>query len=579
MNLTVLDISSNAFSGGFNITALCVEPVKALRFSRNGFNGEILAGFGRCRVLAELSIDGSGLTGNLPSDLYTLSELRRPSLRENQLSGGLISEYLGNFSQLMHIDLSYNLFTGVIPDVFGGLRRLEFLNLATNSFSGTLPASLSSCPMLRVINLRNNSLSGEIAVHFNLLPRLNVLDAGSNMLSGAIPPSLVWCTKLKTLNFGRNKLEGEIPESFKNLQSLLHLSLVHSGFTNLSSALRVLQHLPKLTSLVLTKNLRGVETLPMDGISGFKSMQVLVLAHCALSSMIPPWLQNLESLRVLDLSWNKLNGTIPLWLGNLNNLFYLDLSNNSFSGELPESFIQIKSLLSSNYSSEHASIEGFPLFKKNSADKGLQYNHVSSFPPSLILSNNLLVKPVLPGLGHLVNLHVLNLSWNNFSGGIPDELSNMSSLEALNLSHNDLSGSIPASLTKLTFLSKFDVSYNLAGDIPTGGQFSTFANADFVGNSALCILRNASCTEEAPFVETGNEQHRGMDTTMPAMTYITGEVGFAFGLLIVWNVLFFIRPWRVAYFLTIDRFFDMIYVMTVVKVNMLRRKWEYKVHP
>ncbi|KAI5009748.1 hypothetical protein ZWY2020_011885 [Hordeum vulgare] len=306
MNLAVLDISSNTFSGGFKTRDLCVAPVKALRFSRNGFSGEILAGFGRCRMLAELSIDGSGLTGNLPSDLYTLSELRRLSLRENQFFGGL-SEYLG-----------------------------------------------------------------DIALDFNLLPRLNVLDAGSNMLSGAIPPSLMWCTELKTLNFGRNKLEGEIPESFKNLRSLPHLSLVHNGFTNLSLALRVLQHLPKLTSLVLTKNLRGVETLPMDGISGFKSLQVLVLAHCALSGRIPPWLQNLESLRVLDLSWNKLNGTIPLWLGNLNNLFYVDLSNNSFSGELPESFTQLKSLLSSNYSNEHASIEGFPLFKKNSADKAIE---------------------------------------------------------------------------------------------------------------------------------------------------------------------------------------------------------------
>uniref|UniRef100_A0A8R7PKD5 Uncharacterized protein n=1 Tax=Triticum urartu TaxID=4572 RepID=A0A8R7PKD5_TRIUA len=223
------------------------------------------------------------------------------------------------------------------------------------------------------------------------------------MLSGVIPPSLMWCTELKTPNFATNKLEGKIPESYKNLRSLSHLSLVDNCFTNLSSALRVLQYLPKLTSLVLTKNLRGGETLPMDGINGFKSIQVLVLANCALSGMIPPWLQSLESLRVLDLSWNKLNGKIPLWLGNMNSLFYVDLSNNSFSGELPESFTQIKSLISSNISSEPASIEDFPLlFKKNSADKGLQYKHVSSFPPSLILSNNLLFGPVLRGLGHLV---------------------------------------------------------------------------------------------------------------------------------------------------------------------------------
>jgi Leucine-rich repeat (LRR) protein len=289
---------------------------------------------------------------------------------------------------------------------------------------------------------------------------------------------------------------------------------------------------------------------------------VLVLANCALSGMIQPWMQNLESLRVLDLSWNKLNGNIPPWLGILNNLFYLDLSNNSFSGELPKSLTQMKSLISSNYPREDASSEDFPLFmKNNSTNKGLQYNHVSSFPPSLILSNNFLVGPVLPGLGHLVDLHLLDLSWNNFSGHIPDELSNMSSLEVLNFAQNDLSGSIPSSLTNLNFLSKFDVSYNnLTGEIPTGGQFSTFANESFVGNAALCLLRDVSCSGKAPFLE-GNEEQGGTDTTLYAMTYISVEVGFIFGILAVWNILFFARACGAAYFLMVDRFFDTIYVI------------------
>ena len=178
----------------------------------------------------------------------------------------------------------------------------------------------------------------------------------------------------------------------------------------------------------------------------------------------------------------------------------------------------MNSLISSTYSREHASIKDLPLFiKKNSAERGLQYNHLSSFPPSPILCNNLLVGPVLPGLGHLVDLHVLDLSWNNFSGRIPDELSNMSSLEVLNFAHNDLK-----SLTKLNFLSKFGVSYNnLTGNIPTGGQFSTFANESFVGNAALCLLRGGSCSRKAPFLEMGNEQRGDTDTTVPAMTYIT----------------------------------------------------------
>ncbi|XP_051219947.1 uncharacterized protein [Lolium perenne] len=572
-NLTVLDFSRNALSGSINATALCgAAPLSVLRLSGNAFSGGIPAGFGRCEVLAELCLDANGLTGSLPGDLFEMPGLQTLSLQENSLSGGI--DNLGNLSQLVHIDLSYNRFTGFIPDIFGGLRRLESLNLASNGFDGTLPGSLSSCPTLSVLVLSNNSLSGEIALDFSLLPRLNNFDAGTNKLSGAIPAGLAWCAELRKLNLARNKLEGEIPESFKNLTSLLYLSLTGNGFTNLSSAMQVLQHLPKLTSLVLTKNFHGGEIMPMDDIKGFRSIQLFVLASCALSGMIPPWMQSLESLRVLDISRNKLSGKIPPWLGNLNNLFYINLSNNLFSGELPESLTRVKSLISSTYLRENASIEDFEF-----SIKGLQYNHVSSFPPSLILSSNLLVGPVLPGLGHLVDLHVLDLSWNYFSGHIPDELSNMSSLEVLNFAHNNLTGSIPSSLSKLNFLSRFDVSYNsLIGDIPTGGQFSTFSNEGFVGNAALCLLGNAPCSANAPSVGTGND---GMDTlsATPAMTYITVEVGFTFGLLIVCNVLFFARAWRAAYFLAVDRLFDMLYVMTMVKVNKLRRKWDGKDHP
>uniref|UniRef100_A0A0E0DJZ3 non-specific serine/threonine protein kinase n=1 Tax=Oryza meridionalis TaxID=40149 RepID=A0A0E0DJZ3_9ORYZ len=503
-NLTVLDITGNAFSGGINVTALCASPVKVLRFSANAFSGDVPAGFGQCKLLNDLFLDGNGLTGSLPKDLYMMPALRKLSLQENKLSGSLDAD-LGNLTEITQIDLSYNMFNGNIPDVFGKLRSLESLNLASNQLNGTLPLSLSSCPMLRVVSLRNNSLSGEITIDCRLLTRLNNFDAGTNKLRGAIPPRLASCTELRTLNLARNRLQGELPESFKNLTSLSYLSLTGNGFTNLSSALQVLQHLPNLTSLVLTNNFRGGETMPMDGIEGFKRMQVLVLANCALLGTVPPWLQSLKSLSVLDISWNNLHGEIPPWLGNLDSLFYIDLSNNSFGGELPATFTQMKSLISSNGSSGQASTGDLPLFvKKNSTStgKGLQYNQLSSFPSSLILSNNKLVGPILPAFGRLVKLHVLDLGFNNFSGPIPDELSNMSSLEVLDLAHNDLSGSIPSSLTKLNFLSKFDVSYNnLSGDVPTGGQFSTFTSEDFVGNHALHFPRNSSSTKNSPAIE------------------------------------------------------------------------------
>ncbi|KAF0891055.1 hypothetical protein E2562_005148 [Oryza meyeriana var. granulata] len=82
-NLTVLDITNNAFSGGINVTVLCSSPVRILRFSANAFSGDVPAGFGLCKVLTDLFLDGNGLTGSLPKDLYMMPMLRRLSLQEN----------------------------------------------------------------------------------------------------------------------------------------------------------------------------------------------------------------------------------------------------------------------------------------------------------------------------------------------------------------------------------------------------------------------------------------------------------------------------------------------------------------
>ena len=222
--------------------------------------------------------------------------------------------------------------------------------------------------------------------------------------------------------------------------------------------------------------------------------------NCGLCGSIPTWLANSARLKVLDLSWNHFDGTIPSWIGNLESLFYLDLSNNSLTGVIPNGLTQLKGLISPNSSQAGTSIQIFPFFiKRNIIAKGLQYNKVSSFPPSLILCHNLLTGNISREFGDLKGLHELDLSNNRLSGSIPEELSVMSSLETLDLSHNNLSGSIPSSLMKLSFLSNLNVSYNnLTGPIPTGGQFLTFSPTDFEGDPGLCEFNASSCEPSVP---------------------------------------------------------------------------------
>ncbi|XP_072957378.1 phytosulfokine receptor 1-like [Typha angustifolia] len=530
-NLTKFDISFNLFAGHID-TSICNSSaiIQVLHFSMNLFAGDFPVGFGNCGSLEELAVDLNGFSGSLPDDLFKMSSLRMLSVQGNQLSGRMSTRF-SNLSNLIQLDLSFNSFYGNIPNVFGSLKMLEYFSAQSNSFRGYLPSSLLNLSPLRVMYLRNNSLSGEIKLNCSAMTRLSYLDLSTNLFSGSIY-DLSECLELRTLNLARNSLSGEIPISFRNLSSLSYISLSNNSFSNLSSALGILQDCPSLTGLVLTKNFFDGEAMPLIGVHGFQNIEVLVIANCHLLGSIPPWLATFTKLKVLDLSWNRLDGTIPPWIGNLEHLFYLDFSNNSLTGEIPISLSKMKGLISCNSSQQPTQTEDFPFFiKRNTTGKGLQYNQVSSFPPSLILSNNMLIGRILPGFGDLKNLHVLDLSRNRLSGTIPEELSGMSGLETLDVSHNNLTGSIPSTLMKLSFLSSFSVAYNnLSGPIPEGGQFSTFSSSDFEGNPGLCV-HLTSCQSKAA-VQSASQRQKNKGAIIGMSVGI--GIGTAFVLVLIY---------------------------------------------
>ncbi|KAF8389608.1 hypothetical protein HHK36_024127 [Tetracentron sinense] len=487
-SIRFLDFSENLFRGSIG-AGICNTStrIQVLNLSMNYFSGKFPAGFGNCISLEHLFLNSNYLSGNLPEDLFGLQNLIRLNLQDNRLNGSL-SSGIRNLSNLIQLDISLNAFTGILPDVFLRFGKLQSFSAHSNNFSGDLPASLSKSPTLNLLNLRNNSLGGQIVLDCSAMVNLTSLDLGSNQFKGSIPDNLPSCQGLTTINLARNNFNSQIPESFKDFQTLSYLSLSNSSLYNISGALRILQQCKNLTTLVLTLNFHG-EEMPADTSLQFEKLKVLIIANCKLTGTIPPWLSNCTKLQLLDLSWNRLDGTIPAWFGGLQFLFYLDLSNNSFSGEIPRSLTGLESLIFRNISFEEPAPD-FPFFSKrneNQSTKGLQYNQVWNFPPTLDLSYNKLTGLLWSEFGNLKKLHVLDLKENKLSGAIPSELSGMTSLETLDLSHNNLSGIIPPSLVSLNFLSKFSVAYNqLSGKIPSEGQFLTFPNSSFEGNKGLC---------------------------------------------------------------------------------------------
>ncbi len=171
-----------------------------------------------------LDLSSQRLSGEIPAELSSLSDLEKLDLGENELSGEIPAE-LDSLSNLIILDLGENELSGEIPAWLGSLSNLELLDLRRNELSGEIPAELDSLSNLRSLNLGSNELSGEIPAWLGSLTSLKFLNLSSNDWSGEIPAEFGSLANLEFLDLGGNELSGEIPAELGNLASLEHLRL------------------------------------------------------------------------------------------------------------------------------------------------------------------------------------------------------------------------------------------------------------------------------------------------------------------------------------------------------------------
>ncbi|XP_034700977.1 receptor-like protein 7 [Vitis riparia] len=217
----------------------------------------------------------------------------------------------------------------------------------------------------------------------------------------------------------------------------------------------MLSKLKNLTDFQLSYNNRLSLLIYASTNATFPKFRLLGLNSCNLTH-IPDFLQNQDELELLFLTNNKIHGPIPKWLWNMSKdtLEILALSQNLLTGfdllpaVLPWSKMRILDL-----------------------DSNMLQGSLPVPPPSTyiyLVSGNKLTGEIPPLICNLTSLRSLDLSDNNFSGGIPQCLTNLSSsLFVLNLRGNNLHGAIPQICTNTSSLRMIDLSENqLQGQIP-----------------------------------------------------------------------------------------------------------------
>ena len=447
--------------------------------------------------VTRLSLDTNNLSGTIPAELGSLSQLRSLAVRENSLSGSIPVE-LGNLTNLRTLYLSSNELSGTIPIELGNLTNLYTLWLFGNSFSGCEPDSLYSLPdfsssglpscaaekdaLVALYNAtdganwsdNSNWLSAEplgdwYGVTTDADGLVTGLSLASNVLSGTIPSALGDLENLQTLHLSGNVLSGCIPAS---LYSVATNDLADAGIPSCAEreALVALYNATdganwtdnsnwlsaeplgdwygvttdsdgRVTRLSLdANNLSG--TIPAE-LGSFSQLQSLAVRENSLSGSIPVELGNLTNLRILYLSNNELSGTIPIELGNLTNLFSLWLSGNSFSGCEPESLLSLRDVRPSGLPS--CAAEKDALVALYNAAGGASWSDNSNWLSAEPLNSWYGVTTDADGF-----VTGLSLASNVLSGTIPSALGDLVNLQTLHLSGNSFSGCVPASLYSVT---------------------------------------------------------------------------------------------------------------------------------
>jgi hypothetical protein len=123
--------------------------------------------------------------GVLRITALNIAFLNGVSLFERQ--SGVISEKIGDLTELTAIDLSNNLFHGEIPESFENLLALTVLRLNGNILFGLIPTEVCEMASLHILNLRSNQLYGPVPSCLTKLDNLVEILLSDNRFTGMMP--------------------------------------------------------------------------------------------------------------------------------------------------------------------------------------------------------------------------------------------------------------------------------------------------------------------------------------------------------------------------------------------------------
>ncbi|WJX82574.1 hypothetical protein P8452_65314 [Trifolium repens] len=372
------------------------------------------------QAVTSIMLPSSSLTGTLPPNITTLTNLTHIDLHNNSLNGSL--PIFNSLSLLQTISLGHNNFTFYPDDCIIYLPDLRIFNLSNNLnlYDWEFPMDdLSGSKYLETLDLEATNM-------FRSLP--------SDMFENSF-------SNLHTFIISHNKMYGALPQSLGK-SAVRYLRLNNQKY-KFSDTIDFISSMSNLSQVWLHNN---SFTGRIPNMSNCTNLSDLQLQSNLLTGLIPPSLLALPSLSIISLGDNMLQGRMPVFHKGVK----ATLEPNSFCRSdggpcdpqimiLLEIFEALRS--SFFYQSPVTGNDActLPPMGYGRLMIRCQREKIASFE----IRNFELTGTISPAFSNLTSLVNLTLAGNYLNGSIPDRLKNLPQLKLLDVSNNNLSGVIP----------------------------------------------------------------------------------------------------------------------------------------
>ncbi|KAF8012022.1 hypothetical protein BT93_I0220 [Corymbia citriodora subsp. variegata] len=361
-----------------------------------------------------------------------------------------------NLAEVNYFDLSYNRLTGRIPSQISGLTSVLELDLSHNRLEGPMPSTISGLKNLSVLTVVSNNLNGTAQFHMLMKHQsLKELSLSFNNFSLATKDLNVSLSKIAILELASCNLR-EFPKFIAKLDTLESIDLSYNGISGQVPQWLLNVSMKNLTRLNLSNNfLMGFSSYPVE----FKwaNLYTLDLRYNKMEGPLP--LPPRSIINYLA-SNNKLTGQIPPAICQLNWISILNLANNELSGVLPSCFGNLSSTLWTLSLHGNGFYGRIPQLQKGVCELRM-----------VDLSNNQFKAPLPRGLSKCVKLEFLNLGNNRIADTFPSWLGSLPNLKVLILHHNRFHGVMKEPQSNHQYFPKLhiiDLSMNnFSGGLPS----------------------------------------------------------------------------------------------------------------